>query len=257
MTTLGVDVDGPAGAPVLVLGASLGATASMWTPHLPALTRHVRVLRYDHLGHGRSAVPPGPYTMELLGTAVLDALDAHGVGRVCYAGTSLGGMVGIWLAAHAPERIGSLVLACTSAYLPPALNWTSRAAVARADGPGALADTVVSRWFTPGWAAAHPDVVARFRDGIAATPAEGYAGCAEAIAAMDLRAALPGIAAPTLVVGAEDDPAIPVEHSAAIAAVVPDARFEVIAGAHQAAFERADEFTELVLDHIGRSLAMK
>jgi 3-oxoadipate enol-lactonase len=250
MTMLGVDIDGPAGAPVLVLGASLGATAAMWTPHLPALTRRFRVLRYDHLGHGRSDVPPGPYTMAALGTAVLDALDAHGVDRMSYVGVSMGGMIGIWLAAHAPGRVASLVLACTSAHLPPASAWTERAAVARADGPGALADTVVGRWFTPAWAAAHRDVVARFRDGIAATPPEGYAGCAEAIGAMDQRAALPRIVAPTLVIGAEDDPSIPVAHSAALAVAIRGARYAPIEGAHLAAVESEADFSALVLNHV-------
>ena len=60
--------------------------------------------------------------------------------RVLYCGISLGGMVGIWLAAHAPERIAALGLCCTSAFLPPASLWTDRAALVRSGGLGPVAD---------------------------------------------------------------------------------------------------------------------
>jgi 3-oxoadipate enol-lactonase len=244
-------VDGPAQAPVLVLANSLGTTVEMWEPQLPALAERYRVVRFDTRGHGRSPVPAGPYTIGDLGGDVLALLDELGVARAHYCGLSLGGMVGIWLAAHAPERIDRLVLCCTAARLTPD-SWAHRAAVVRAEGTGAIADLVVSRWLTPEYAARHPDLVARLRAMLAATPAEGYASCCGVIETLDLTAALPSITAPTLVLHGADDPAIPPAHGAGIAAAVPGARLTLVRdAAHLANVEQADAVTTLIVEHLG------
>ncbi|MFG2062217.1 3-oxoadipate enol-lactonase [Micromonospora sp. NPDC048871] len=243
-------IDGPPEAPVLLLGSSLGTTGAMWQPQVAALAARFRVVRYDHLGHGRSPVPPGPYTIDLLGRAVLELLDDLGVVSAHYAGLSLGGMVGMWLAAHAPDRIDRLALLCTSAFLPPAQGWRSRAETVRAGGFGDIVDPVVSRWFTPGFAAARPDTVADHRAMLTATPAAGYAACCEAIAAMDLRADLAGVRAPTLVIGAAEDPATPPEHAADLAARIPSARLVVLDdAAHLANVEQPAVVARLLGTH--------
>ncbi|GIJ76260.1 3-oxoadipate enol-lactonase [Micromonospora phaseoli] len=243
-------VDGPPEGPVLVLGSSLGTTGAMWQPQVPALAARLRVIRYDHLGHGGSPVPPGPYTIDLLGRKVLRLLDDLGVGRVHYAGLSLGGMVGMWLAAHAPERIDRLALLCTSASLGPADGWRARAATVRAGRLDTIADTIVERWFTPGFAAAHPETVAAYRDLLTAVPTAGYAACCEAIAGMDLRADLAAVRAPTLVIGAADDLATPPVHAAAIAERIPSARLAVLDGAaHLANVEQPEAVTRLLTAH--------
>jgi len=108
------------------------------------------------------------------------------------------------MAGHQRARADrSLVVICTAAHLPPATAWRERAAAVRAAGsPEVVADVVLGRWFTGPYAAAHPDGLARHRAMIAGTASEGYAGCCEAIADLDVRAGLPGIAAPTLVIAA-------------------------------------------------------
>lgn len=244
-------VDGPPDAPVLLLGSSLGTTGAMWQPQVAALAERYRVVRYDHLGHGGSAVPLGAYTIDLLGRKVLRLLDDLGIARVHYAGLSLGGMVGMWLAAHAPERIDRLALLCTSASLGPADGWRARAATVRAGRLHTIADAIVQRWFTADFAAAHPDVVAAHRDLLLSTPAAGYAGCCEAIAAMDLRADLAAVRVPTLVIAAADDPATPPEQAVAIAERIPSARLVVIDdAAHLANVEQPETVTRLLVDHL-------
>ncbi|WP_309232279.1 alpha/beta fold hydrolase [Micromonospora tarensis] len=188
--------------------------------------------------------------MDLLGRAVLRTLDHLDVPWVHYAGLSLGGMVGMWLAAHAPERVRRLALLCTSASLGPAEQWRERAATVRAAGLSAIADPVVARWFTPAFAVARPDVVAGHRAMLTATPATGYAACCEAIAAMDLRPDLGRIGAPTLVVAGADDPATPVSHAREIVRRVPGARLAVVgAAAHLANVEQPERVCRLLRDH--------
>ncbi len=243
---------GPQAGQVLIFGGSLGTTLAMWEPQLAELTRHVRTIAFDHRGHGGSPVPLGPYAIPDLGSDVLALLDRLGIERASYCGLSIGGMVGQWLAINAPRRIDKLVLICTAAYLPPASAWIDRATAVRdARSPEVVADAVIGRWFTPSFAAANPQVVAFHRAMIAATPAEGYAACCEAIAALDLRAGLPGVSSPTLVIGGAEDRSIPPDHGRAIAAAVPGARFELLdPAAHLASVERASDVTHLIKHHL-------
>jgi 3-oxoadipate enol-lactonase len=246
------EITGRADAPVLVLGSSLGTSLEMWDGQL-ALAEHLRVVRFDHRGHGRSPVPPGPYDIEDLARDVLALLDALEIERASYCGLSIGGMVGMWLAAHAPERIERLVLVCTSAHLPPAEGWRDRASAVREAGTvEAVADAVVERWLTPGFAAEHPELRAELRAMLVANDPEGYAASCGAIERMDLRAELARIEAPTLVISGADDPATPPEHQALIADSIPGARLETVApAAHLAAVERPEAVTALIASHLG------
>jgi len=152
-----------------------------------------------------------------------------------------------------PDRVERLALACTSAHLPPAQGWLDRAAAVRAGGTAAVADAVVARWFTPGFVTSSPDVVAAHRAMLVGTPAEGYAGCCEAIAATDLRDVVVKVTAPTLVIAGRDDPATPEDHARTIAASFPgdvQCRVEVVDGAHLATVENPRQCTRLMLEHL-------
>ncbi|MHB1433641.1 MAG: alpha/beta fold hydrolase, partial [Streptosporangiaceae bacterium] len=225
---LTASLDGPPDAPVLVLGNSLGTSRAVWDPQLAALGGRFRLLRFELPGHGGTPAAAGPYTIAGLGAGVLRLLDEHGIDRAAYCGISLGGMIGMWLAARAGDRISALGLLCTSAYLPPADAWLDRAARARSSGMPSISDQVVSRWFTPAFTAARPDVRAAFTAELERTDPAGYAGCCEAIAAMDLRQSLPAIGAPTLVIAGAQDPATPPPHGAVIASGIAGARLRVI-----------------------------
>jgi 3-oxoadipate enol-lactonase len=244
-------VDGDGTGPALVLSASLGTTLAMWEPQVPALARRFRVVRYDRRGHGRSPVPPGPYRIDDLGRDVLALLDQLELERVSFCGLSIGGAVGMWLAAEAPERIERLVLCCTRPAFPPPEQWAERAAAVRAGGVAAVAEAVLGRWFTPAFAAERPDVVRRFRTMLVETPAEGYAACCEAIGALDLQPRLGEIVAPTLVLTGELDPVVPPESGASLAAAIPGARHVVIReAAHIANAEQPEAFTAALLEHL-------
>ncbi|HUZ52381.1 MAG TPA: 3-oxoadipate enol-lactonase [Streptosporangiaceae bacterium] len=244
--------EGQAGAPVLVLGDSLGTSRAVWDPQVPALAEHFRLLRFELPGHGGSAAPAGPYTIADLGAGVLALLDQHGIERAAYCGISLGGMIGMWLAAEHPGRIAALGLVCSSAYLPPASAWLARADQVRTAGLASISGQSIGRWFTRAFAEREPGVTAAFAADLERTDATGYAGCCAAIAGMDLRSRLGSITAPTVVIAGEQDPTTPPDHGALIASGISGARLVVVArAAHLANVSSPDEVTAALLGHLG------
>jgi 3-oxoadipate enol-lactonase len=254
-------VEGPRDAPVLVLGNPIGTTRDVWAYQVPVLSRYFRVVRYEPRGHGapgaQSPAPKGPYTIAELGADVLAALNGHGIERFGFAGVSLGGMTGIWLAANAPVRVTSLAVCCAALTpTPDARAWHDRAALVRAEGMAALAGAVVPRWFTPRFVASEPERVETVVAMLKGTNPEGYAGCGEAIAAMDLRPYLGSVKAPALVVSGAEDVAAPPSVGAYTARAIPGARLRVIqAASHFAHYEKPGPVTDALLSHFRATLA--
>src|SRR5580658_6192889 len=135
-----VEIEGPENAPVLMLSNSLGTDLHMWDGQVAPFTRHFRLVRYDRRGHGQSDVPKGPYSMERLGRDALAILDALKIERINWCGLSMGGMVGMWLGANAPNRIDKLILSNTSSYMADSAPWEERIKAAREQGLAALAE---------------------------------------------------------------------------------------------------------------------
>jgi 3-oxoadipate enol-lactonase len=241
-------VEGARSAPWLVLSSSLGTTLEMWDDQTGALEGSFRIVRFDRRGHGRSPVPPGPYSIDDLGSDLLALLDRLEIERATYCGLSLGGCEGMWLAANAPERVDRLVLCCTDRSFGEPEPWQERAATVRAQGVVEIADAALGRWFTPAFRQARPEVIRGFREMLAETPAGGYAACCEAIAGLDLGPDLARIDAPTLVVTGEHDPVVTPDAGQQLAAAIPDARAIVINdAAHLANVERPEAFNRELL----------
>lgn len=244
--------DGPADAPALVLLNSVGTTTEMWTPCLAPLREQFRVIRIDTRGHGRSPAAPAGTRPQIadLAADVATTLDQIGIDRCHLAGLSLGGMAGMWLAAHEPDRIQRLALLATSARLGPPEFWTWRASAVRAGGMSSIAESIVARWITPELAARDPQLLARLRAMVESVDAESYAQCCEAIAEMDQRAELARIAAPTVVIGAAGDEATTPEHQREIAAAIPGAQLHIVEdAAHLITYEQPGRVAALLLDH--------
>lgn len=246
-------IDGPEDGEVVVLSGSLGSDLGMWNPQVgPLVSAGYRVVRYDHRGHGGTPVPDAPCSLDDLGGDVVELLDGLGVDRAHVVGLSLGGMTGLWLAAHRPDRVRRLVVCCTSAKLGTPEMWEQRVHTAVTRGMTEIADGSIERWFTPAWRAANPELTREYHRMTASVPARGYAACCAAIGAMDLRGVLSTITAPTLVIAGADDPATPPdEHGRPLAEGIPGARFEVVAeAAHLGNVEQPERFTELIIEHL-------
>jgi 3-oxoadipate enol-lactonase / 4-carboxymuconolactone decarboxylase len=247
------DLTGPVGAPVVVFSNSLGTTLEMWDAQVRALSNRFRCLRYDTRGHGRSEVLDEPAFIDDLADDLAGLLDALAIPTAHVVGLSLGGMTAQALAAAHPERVESLVLMATAAYLPPAEGWDQRAQTVRAQGMGALVDVVMQRWFTADTVALAPELVKPVRDRFSSLDPRGYAVTCLAIRDMDLRSRIGAIKVPTLVVAGEDDPATPIEMAEEIARLIPHAELTVVPeAAHLIAVEQAEQVNILLALFLGR-----
>lgn len=240
-------LDGPEGAPLLVLSNSLGTTWAMWQAQIPALTQHFRVLRYNTRGHGRSAVGSQPVTLERLGQDVIALLDHLDVERACFCGISLGGMTGMWLNRHAPERFQRIAVANTAARIGQEAGWRERAATVREQGMDPVAQSAADRWFTPAFRQHNPEVVYPLIEQLAATPAEGYAACCDALAMADLRDELTQMPRPMLVIAGESDPVTTSRDAEAIVVDAPHAHYLVLPASHLSNVACAGAFNQHVI----------
>jgi 3-oxoadipate enol-lactonase len=242
-----VEVEGPENKPVLMLSNSLGTDLHMWDPQVAALTQHFRLLRYDRRGHGQSGVPKGPYNMEMLGRDVLAVLDALKIEKINWCGLSMGGMVGMWLGANAPQRINRLILSNTSAWFADKEIWNGRIKTVREKGLASIVGGTMERWFTEGFRQREPKTIEWLSEMFLATNPEGYIGCGEAVRDMDHREIIKSITAPTLVIAGRHDPATTVEHGEFIRSRIPGAGMTVIDAAHIANVEQPRAYTDAVL----------
>jgi 3-oxoadipate enol-lactonase len=240
-------IDGKANAPVLLLSNSLGTNMAMWDVQLSRFAQDFRVIRYDARGHGASDVDEKPYAFARLGMDALAVLDALGIARASFCGLSMGGMVGQWLGVHAGGRFDRLVLANTSAFMPPPEMWNARIATVRERGIGAVVDAVIARWFRPGFCERQPAQVSRIAAMLQTTSATGYAAACAAIRDMDQRAGLSGIGVPALVIVGTHDMATPPQDGEAIAASIPGATVARLDAAHLSNIEQPEAFATQAL----------
>jgi 3-oxoadipate enol-lactonase len=248
-----VEIEGPQGAPILMLSNSLGTTLHMWDPQFPRFTERFRVVRFDRRGHGRSGVPPGPYNMDRLGRDVLAIMDSLRIDRASWCGLSMGGMEGMWLGANAANRFERLVLANTSSYFADKAAWNERLRLVREKGLPAFAAANMERWFTKDFRERAPQTIAWMQEMFSATPLEGYIACGEGVRDMDHRDILARIRIPTLVIIGRHDPATTPEAGEFVRSHIPGAESALLDAAHLSNIEQPSAFTNAVLQFLSRA----
>jgi 3-oxoadipate enol-lactonase len=239
--------------PWLTMSHSLGCNVSMWDGQVALLAERFRVLRFDTRGHGQSSAPPGPYTLDELAQDVHGMFAALGITRTHWVGLSMGGMIGETYALAHPGVFQSLVLADTTSKRPPnALEmWGERIRIAKSQGMDALVESTLARWFTAPFRAARPDVMARIAGDIRSTPAEGFAGCCEAISRVDLIDRLHEIRCPVLVMVGDQDHGTPPEMALQIHHNLPGSQLVIIPDAsHLSNVEQPERFNRALLDFL-------
>jgi 3-oxoadipate enol-lactonase len=239
---------GPADAPAVLMMHSLGSDGSMWAPQVAALAPSYRVVTIDTRGHGRSDVPPGPYRLDQLGADVVAVADDIGIDRFHAIGLSLGGQMAMWLGAHVPERVRSLVLANTGLKIGNDDSWRARIEGVTSGGMVAVRDAVLARWFAPGFVERRPDWYAEARATFDATDPAGYAACCASLRDTDLTPIAGRITAPTLVIGGDVDLATPPAEAERIHGLIAGSDLVVLEDAgHLSNLDQPEAFTARVL----------
>ena len=248
-TELYYEVTGKEGAPWLVLSHSLACTVRMWDPQVAAFKDRYRILNYDMRGHGQSAAPQGPYTLDMLADDVLGLMKELKIERATYMGLSIGGMIGQTLALRQTRHFDKMVLADTSHAQPPEAikQWEERIKIAQTQGMKPLVPSTMERWFTPSFRESPP--ARKIAELIANTPVAGYVGCGQAIMKLNTTARLKEIKLPVLAIAGEADPSAPGTRH--IGENVPGARLVMIPqAAHISNIEQAATFNQALRDFL-------
>ena len=255
----GVQLSDPSAGPLLLLGTSIGTSATaLWSASAALLGERFHVVAWDLPGHGRNTEPVSAgFTMAELASGVLALADqvltdrGEPGGRLYYAGDSLGGAVGLQALLDAPDRILAAVLLCTGAKIGTAEGWRERAARVRASGTTVVVNQSVERWFAPGFLEREPQVGGRLLESLRAADAEAYALACEALADFDVRSQLGDIAVPVLAVAGAEDFATQADLLREIADGVQRGALQILDGvAHLAPAEAPQEVAKLIMKHL-------
>jgi 3-oxoadipate enol-lactonase len=236
-------LEGLASAPVLAFSNSLGANYSMWDSQSAEFRKKFRILRYDTRGHGQSSVTPGIYSVEQLGKDILGLLDTLRLDRVHFCGLSMGGMIGMWLGANAPERLDKLVLSNTAAKIGTAESWNARIDMVRKDGMKKVAAAVIERWFTPSFRLNQLAAVSLVQRMLEETNPDGYSSCCAAVRDFDYREKLGGIRCSTLVISGSHDTATTPAEGRFLADHISGAQYAEVYAAHLSNVEDHGSFS--------------
>ena len=248
-TEIHYEMHGRQGSSWLILSHSLACSTRMWDPQVAAFKDRYCILNYDMRGHGSSAAPAGPYTLDMLADDVLGLMKHLDIARATFIGLSIGGMIGQHLALREPKRFDKMVLADTGHNQPPEAikQWEERIRIAQTQGMKALVPSTMERWFTPGFR--ESPQAKKIAQLIENTPVAGYVGCGQAIMKLNTTARLQEIRLPVLAIAGEADPAAP--GTQYIGENIPGAKLVMLKqAAHIANVEQPEKFNQALRDFL-------
>jgi 3-oxoadipate enol-lactonase len=231
----------------IVFSNSLGTDLRIWDELVRYLPSDLRIVRYDKRGHGLSETTPGPYAMKTLAEDLAALLDHVGVRRAAVVGLSVGGMIALGLAALRPDLVSGLVLMDTAHRIGTQDGWNGRIDTVRQKGMAAIANGVLSGWFTEAYRTGRPDF-----EGYGAmllhNDIEGYTGVCAALRDADLTESTRALKVPTLCIAGEHDVTTSPALMRTTAELIAGARLEVIKDAgHIPCVERPEKVAALIV----------
>ncbi len=250
--TINYQVDGPDGAPWLVLSNSLATNLGMWDDQARELGRSFRVLRYDQRGHGATDAPAGRYTFELLIADAVALMDALGINKTHFGGLSMGGATALGLAQKHPERLDRVIVCDSPCQSTPTSTqqWEERIVVAEKQGMEALVEPTVGRWFPPEVLKANPPHIDKIRQMIRTTPMNGFIGCAAALADHNYAAATATVTRPVLFMVGEKDGVTPPAMRKLNEALLGSRYVELPGAGHISNMDQPQAFTRAIADFL-------
>jgi 3-oxoadipate enol-lactonase len=247
------EVDGPDGAPWLILSNSLATNFHMWDPQADALSKSLRVLRYDQRGHGATDAPPGPYTFDLLIADAVALMDALNIKRVHFGGLSMGAATALGFAEMHPDRLDRVIVCDSPCQSTPqsAQQWRERIAIAEKEGMEPLVEATVGRWFPPEVMKANPPYLDKVRAMVRTTPVNGFMGCGAALADHNYAAAVATVTRPVLFMVGEKDGTTPAAMRKMHEALKGSSYVELPGAGHISNLDQPEKFTAAIRDFVG------
>jgi 3-oxoadipate enol-lactonase len=244
-TTISYEVEGPEGAPAIMVSHGIATSLEIWTEASGHLKNKYRVVRYDSRGHGGSS-PWGPYSLETLAADAVGLMDALGIKKAHYGGVSLGGMTAIGVGLLYPDRALSIIPCDARAQTNDEGNksWQGRIEAVIKTGIEAIVDESIGRWVAKSFFddnAKHE----RLKGIVRGTSVPGYIGSSQALQGLNYGNRLGEIRVPTLYLTGEEDKGASPEVMKAMQAKTPGAQFaEIPQAGHLSSFERPKAVAE-------------
>lgn len=243
---------GDSSKPALIFSNSLGTKLSMWQTQIDHFQKDHFVICYDTRGHGQSSTPQGPYNIDQLGQDVVNLLDHLKIEKADFCGISMGGLTGQWLAIHRPEHFNHVVVCNTAAKIGEEQAWLDRAKLVREQGLKPIAETAALRWFTEPFIQSQATIVASLSNDLAASSAEGYASCCEALAKADLRDQLGKITIPVLIIAGQKDPVTTIIDGQYMLDRIANAQLVETNASHISNIEKPQDFNQALSDFLAQ-----
>jgi len=248
MTKTAFVLEGKLGAPVLLVANSLAANYSMWDPQIEEWKKNFQVLRYNYRGHGGTPSVGNFATSQDLADDVNELLESLNIKEIYWVGLSLGAMLGLYFAAHYPQKVKALASACFRPYQTPEsfAMWETRIKTVAEQGVGSIVAGTTDRWLTEGFRNANPSIDQALRVMIGANEPDGYMACGHAVKDYDLRPYVGKVSCPVLLIGGQFDGGAPATEVSNLRTVIQNSEYAELPGAHIANLECAPEFTRIV-----------
>jgi 3-oxoadipate enol-lactonase/4-carboxymuconolactone decarboxylase len=248
-------IQGTPNSPVLIFSHSLGTEMMMWDELVPYLLPYFRVLQYDTIGHGNSALPEEEFKMETLGLQVIELMDRLNIDKAYFCGLSMGGLIGQWLGIYHPERFYKIALSNTGARIGDDEGWNLRIKSLQVGGMNSILERTRSIWFTPEFIQNEPSKTESYMHMFLRSDVNGYCRCCTAIRDADFRKDLGKIAIPTLVIAGDQDPVTTIEHAKFLVENIEHASLALLPAMHLAATELPEQFAKVLIKFfIGESV---
>ncbi|QLC73666.1 alpha/beta fold hydrolase [Pseudomonas sp. LPB0260] len=245
------------GHPVVLIHG-VGLNKEMWGGQIVGLAPHFRVIAYDMLGHGASALPPADAGLPDYAEQLRELLEHLDLPRVAVVGFSMGGLVARAFALQQPARLSALVVLNSVFNRSPEqrAGVIERTAQVAEFGPAANAEAALARWFSREYQAANPAQIAAIRQVLAGNDPQGYLTTYSLFATQDMYGAdeLSSIQAPTLIATGELDPGSTPEMARQLAARIPGAQAAILEEQrHMMPVESPRLVNQLLLDFLGNT----
>jgi len=250
---LSVEITGPDEAPTVLFSNSLGTDKGMWEPQVNALKADYRIVTYDTRGHGASEVVENT-KLENLGADAIDILDGLSIAKAHFCGISMGGLTGLWLGIHHPDRFHSVTMANAAARIGVPVAWHERAETVVGHGLAPVVSGTPARWFSDDFDYKQDALAMRTIQSLADTSPQGYAAACRALAGADLREQISQIHIPALIIVGTRDPVTTVADGQFMQAHIPDSKLSKLAASHLSNIEQPEDFSQ-ELRHFIESLA--